>query len=116
MRAHDGGLPRELTLTDDFPTPALEDWRRVAEESLRGGSLERLAVRLLEGIDGLAADSARDLIVLVVVDDVARSVDDGGAARSVDRGAAGRTRGARGPGRRGRGSDARCVRGRGDRP
>jgi methylmalonyl-CoA mutase len=51
MTAHDGGLPRELTLTDDFPTPALEDWRRVAEESLRGGSLERLAVRLLEGID-----------------------------------------------------------------
>ena len=51
MRAHDGGLPRELNLSEDFPTPTIADWRRAAEESLRGGSLDRLVVRLLEGID-----------------------------------------------------------------
>jgi len=25
MRAHDGGLPRELNLSEDFPTPTIAD-------------------------------------------------------------------------------------------
>lgn len=51
MRARDGELPRELTLSDDFPAPAIGDWRRAAEAGLSGRSVDGLAVQLLEDVE-----------------------------------------------------------------
>lgn len=63
MTAHEGGLPRELNPSEDFPTPTVAEWRLAAEESLRGGTLDRLVVRLQEGMEIRPLYTSEDIAV-----------------------------------------------------
>lgn len=50
-RVQADSLDKEFDIAADFPLPSLETWRKIAEESLKGGSYEKkLLTQTLEGI------------------------------------------------------------------
>jgi methylmalonyl-CoA mutase len=51
----------ELTVADLFPAATIEDWRTLAEQSLRGTSLDTLVVTTHEGVDVRPLYTADDL-------------------------------------------------------
>jgi len=56
-------------ITDDFPTPALEDWRRVVDEDLKGADFEKkLVARTFDGIAVKPLYTSEDLEGLEVGD------------------------------------------------
>lgn len=54
-------LPNEFSIADEFPAVAYDEWRAVAEESLKGAPFEKkLVTRTYDGIDIQPVYSARD--------------------------------------------------------
>ncbi len=51
MTAHNDRFRGELTVADVFPAATLEEWRTLAERTLRGASLDTLVVTTHEGVD-----------------------------------------------------------------
>jgi methylmalonyl-CoA mutase len=50
MTVDDSVFLRELSISDAFPDPTLDDWRQLAERSLKGTPLEALVTNTHEGI------------------------------------------------------------------
>jgi methylmalonyl-CoA mutase len=66
VTAHNDRFRGRLTVADIFPEATLEEWRSLAERSLRGAPLDALTVTTPEGIDVRPLYTAEDLAGITV--------------------------------------------------